>query len=170
GKLRWIGVSNFDVSQLERARAIAPVTSLQPPYSLLHREVEAEVLPYCEATDIGVIAYSPMASGLLSGAMTRERAASLPPDDWRKRSPDYQEPRLSRNLRLAEKLRGIGRVHGLSPGATAVAWVLGEPAVTGAIVGARRPGQFRDIVAATRVRLGPDEVGELGTFLTRAAG
>ncbi|MDB5308155.1 MAG: yhdN 1 [Gemmataceae bacterium] len=170
GKVRWVGVSNFDVGQLEQARAIAPVTSLQPPYSLLHREVEAETLSYCAANDIGVIAYSPMASGLLAGAMTRERVTNLPADDWRKRSPDYQEPRLSRNLRLVETLRGIGRRHGLSPGAAAVAWVLGAPEVTGAIVGARRRGQFREIAEAARVRLGPGEVAELGGFLTRAAG
>jgi len=170
GKLRWIGVSNFDVGQLERARAIAPVSSLQPPYSLLNRAVEAEVLPYCQANDIGVLAYSPMASGLLTGAMTRERIASLPADDWRKRSPDYQEPQLTRNLRLVEKLRGVGRLHGLSAGATAIAWVLGEPAVTGAIVGARRRGQFRDIIAAARVRLGSGEVAGRGRSLTRAAG
>src|SRR5437868_9532375 len=170
GKLRWIGVSNFDAGQLERARAIAPVTSLQPPYSLLHREVEAEVLPYCREHRIGVIAYSPMASGLLTGAMTRERIANLPADDWRRQSPDYQAPRLTRNLGLVERLRGVGRRHGLSPGAVAVAWVLGNPAVTGAIVGARRPGQFREIAAATAVRLGPGELAELGTVLTRAAG
>src|SRR5205823_10050200 len=138
GKVRHIGVSNFDVAQMERAQAIAPITSLQPRYSLIHREVEDEILPFVAQENIGVIAYSPMASGLLTGAMTRERIASLPADDWRKRSPDYQEPRLTRNLRLVEKLRGVGRLHGLSAGATAIAWVLGEPAVTGAIVGARR--------------------------------
>jgi aryl-alcohol dehydrogenase-like predicted oxidoreductase len=170
GKIRWIGVSNFDVEQVERARAIAPITSLQPPYSLLHREVEAEVLSYCAANGIGVIAYSPMASGLLTGAMTRERVANLSADDWRKRSLDYQEPRLSRNLHLTEKLRGTGRRHELSPGATAVAWVLSNPAVTGAIVGARRSGQFREIAAAARVRLSPNEVVDLGRFLTRTVG
>ncbi len=170
GKIRWIGVSNFDVEQVERARAIAPITSLQPPYSLLHREVEVEILSYCAANGIGVIAYSPMASGLLTGAMTRERIDNLPADDWRKRSPDYQEPRLSVNLRLAERLRGVGRRHELSAGATAVAWVLSDPAVTGAIVGARRPGQFREIAAATRVRLSQNEVVDLGRFLTRAKG
>jgi len=169
GKLRWIGVSNFDIAQIERARAIAPVTSLQSPYSLLNRQIEEEILPYCEAHDIGVLAYSPMASGLLTGAMTRERIAGLPSDDWRKRSPDYQEPRLSRNLRLVDKLRGLGRVHGLNAGATAIAWVLDEPAVTGAIVGARHKGQVWDIIASTRVRLGSGEVAELGRFVDRVA-
>ncbi len=168
GKLRWIGVSNFDVDQMERARAVAPITSLQPRYSLLHREVEAEALSYCAANGIGVIAYSPMASGLLTGSMTRERIASLPADDWRKSSPDFQEPRLSRNLRLVDKLRRTGSRHLLSPGATAVGWVLGNPAVTGAIVGARRPGQFQEIAAAAQVRLGPGEIAELGRFMTRA--
>jgi aryl-alcohol dehydrogenase-like predicted oxidoreductase len=169
GKLRWMGVSNFDIDQLAAARMIAPITSLQPPYSLLHREVEPGVLPYCRKQSIGVIAYSPMASGLLTGAMTRERIASLPADDWRARSPDYQEPRLSHYLHLVEKLRAIGRRHGLSPGATAVAWALSNPAITGAIVGARRPGQFREIADAASVRLSAREIAELGTFLSRHA-
>lgn len=169
GKLRWIGVSNFDIDQLEAARTIAPGTSLQPPYSLLHREVEPGVLPYCRERAIGVIAYSPMASGLLTGAMTRARIAQLPSDDWRARGLDYQEPRLSQNLRLVEKLQGIGRRHGLTPGATAVAWVLSNPAVTGAIVGARRPGQFPEIAAAAAVRLDRSEIADLTTFLTRHA-
>jgi aryl-alcohol dehydrogenase-like predicted oxidoreductase len=169
GKLRWIGVSNFDADQMERARAIAPITSLQPRYSLLHREAEAEALSYCAANGIGVIAYSPMASGLLTGSMTRERIANLPADDWRKSNPDFQEPRLSRNLRLVDKLRRTGSRHLLSPGAAAVAWVLGNQAVTGAIVGARRPGQFQEIAAAAQVRLGPGEISELGRFMTRAA-
>jgi aryl-alcohol dehydrogenase-like predicted oxidoreductase len=169
GKVRWIGVSNFDIGQLERARAIAPVASLQPPYSLLHRGVEPNILPYCREHNIGVIAYSPMASGLLTGAMTRERIAALPADDWRRRSPDYQEPRLSQHLRLVEKLRGIGRHHGLSAGATAVAWVLSNPAVNGAIVGARRPGQFREIAAAATVRLAQSEIADVSAFLTRHA-
>jgi aryl-alcohol dehydrogenase-like predicted oxidoreductase len=145
------------------------VTSLQPPYSLLHRDAEAEVLPYCRERGIGVIAYSPMASGLLTGAMTRERIAALPADDWRVRALDFREPRLSVNLLLVEKLRAIGRCHGLSPGAVAVSWVLSHPAVTGAIVGARRPGQFREIVTAAAVRLDRSELKDLGTFLNRHA-
>jgi aryl-alcohol dehydrogenase-like predicted oxidoreductase len=138
GKVRHIGVSNFNVAQMKRAQEIAPITSLQPRYSLIHREVEEEILPFCARENIGVIAYSPMASGLLTGAMTRERIAGLPADDWRKRHPDFQEPELSRNLRLVRLLRAIGRLHGRTPGEVAVAWVLHNPAVTGAIVGARR--------------------------------
>ena len=136
GKVRNIGVSNFNVGQMRRASAIAPVTSLQPPYSLIHREVEAEILPFAARSGIGVIAYSPMASGLLTGAMTRERIEKLPPDDWRRSHPDFQEPQLSRNLRLVELLKAIGARHGRRPAEVAVAWVLHNPAVTGAIVGA----------------------------------
>ena len=135
GKLRWIGVSNFDVDQMERTREIAPIASLQSPYSLVNRAVEGEVLSYCAANHLGFLAYSPMASGLLTGTMTRERIGAMPPDDWRKANPEFQEPRLSRNLRLVEKLRRTGSRHLLTPGATAVAWVLGNPVVTGAIVG-----------------------------------
>src|SRR5262245_25316213 len=124
GKARWIGVSNFNVAQLKRAQAIAPVTSLQPPYSLVRREIEADILPYCGATNIGVIAYSPMANGLLTGAMTRERIAALPPDDWRRRNPHYQEPLLTRNLKLVELLKSIAARHGRPPGQVAIAWVL----------------------------------------------
>src|SRR5438477_6229408 len=137
GKVRWIGVSNFDVKQIRRAKAIAPVTSVQPPYSLIHREVEEDILPYCLREGIGVIVYSPMASGLLTGAMTRERAAKLSNDDWRRTHPDFTEPNLSRNLALVERLRQIARRHNRSAGEVAIAWTLHNPAVTGAIVGAR---------------------------------
>jgi len=164
GKVRWIGVSNFDVDQLHRARATAPIASLQPPYSLVRRQVEEEILPYCYHRHIGVIAYSPMASGLLTGAMTPERVAALPADDWRRRSPDYQEPLLSRNMRLVRLLHAIGQQHGRSPAEVAVAWVLRHPAVTGAIVGARRPGQFKGVVGAAEVRLSPREVAEIEAF------
>lgn len=153
GKVRWIGASNFDVEQLRRAQAIAPVTSLQPPYSLVHPEVDEKILPYCEQEGIGVIVYSPMASGLLTGAMTRERIANLPGDDWRKNHPDFNEPNLSENLALVDRLRTVGTRHGVAPGAVAVAWTLTNPAVTGAIVGARKRGQVDDVVAAARVRL-----------------
>src|SRR5580698_10446284 len=115
GKARWIGVSNFNVEQMERAQAIAPITSLQPPYSLVHPDVEEEILPFCGHTGIGVIVYSPMASGLLTGAMTRERIARMPEDDWRKQSPDFNEPKLSANLALVERLREVGKRHGCSP-------------------------------------------------------
>lgn len=154
GKVRWIGVSNFSVAQLERARRIAPVTSLQPPYSMLRRDAEADVLPFCAAHGIGVLAYSPMASGLLTGAWTKERHAALPADDWRRaKNPLFQEPRFSRALRVVDVLRGIAAAHGATPGAVALAWALANPAVTAAIVGARRPGQFADLVPAAGLRL-----------------
>jgi aryl-alcohol dehydrogenase-like predicted oxidoreductase len=169
GKVRHIGVSNFDVAQMRRAQAIAPITSLQPRYSLLHREVEAEALPFCARQDIGVIAYSPMASGLLTGAMTRERVEGLPADDWRKRHPDFREPQLSRNLRLVRLLRAIGRRHGGTPAEVAVAWVLHHAAVTGAIVGARRPAQVEGVVGAARLRLSPEDLGQIDAFFAREA-
>jgi len=141
GKVRWIGVSNFNVQQLRRAQAVAPVTSLQPRYSLVHREVEDQVLTYCRRENTGVIVYSPMASGLLTGAMTRERATKLPKDDWRRTHPDFTEPNLSRNLALVEHLQEVARRHNRSTGEVAIAWTLHNPAVTGAIVGARNARQ-----------------------------
>jgi aryl-alcohol dehydrogenase-like predicted oxidoreductase len=161
GKVRWIGVSNFNVEQMKRAQAIAPITSLQPRYSLVHPDVESEILPFCEQEGIGVIVYSPMASGLLTGAMTRERIASLPEDDWRKHHPDFNEPMLSANLALVERLHAIGERRGYSPGAIAIAWALRHPAVTGAIVGARQASQVDEVVAAATVRLAPSEIKEL---------
>jgi aryl-alcohol dehydrogenase-like predicted oxidoreductase len=169
GKVRHIGVSNFNVAQMKRAQAIAPITSLQPRYSLLHREIEAEILPFCARENIGVIAYSPMASGLLTGAMTRERIAGLPADDWRKRHPDFQEPQLSRNLKLVSLLRTIGKRRGYTPAEVAVAWVLHNPAVTGAIVGARRPGQVWGVAGAAEFRLSPREVAEIEAFFAKEA-
>jgi aryl-alcohol dehydrogenase-like predicted oxidoreductase len=169
GKFRHIGVSNFNVAQMKRAQAIAPITSLQPRFSLLHREIEGEILPFAAREKIGVIAYSPMASGLLTGAMTRERVAGLPPDDWRKRHPDFQEPQLSRNLRLVSLLRTIGKRRGHTPAEVAVAWVLHNPAVTGAIVGARRPGQVRGVAGAAEFRLNPREVAEIESFFAKEA-
>jgi aryl-alcohol dehydrogenase-like predicted oxidoreductase len=166
GKVRWIGVSNFNVNQLKRAQAIAPITSLQPNYSLLNRKIEAEILPFAAAQNIGVIAYSPMGSGLLTGAMTRERIENLPADDWRRtKNLNYQEPLLTRNLRLVELLKAIGGRHGRAAGQVAVAWVLRDPAVTGAIVGARRPGQIQEIAAAVDFRLSPAEVADIERFL-----
>src|SRR6516165_9067987 len=161
GKVRHIGVSNFNIGPMKRAQALAPITSLQPRYSLIHREVEEETLPFVARENIGVIAYSPMASGLLTGAMTRERIASLPADDWRKRHPDFQEPQLHRNLKLVRLLRVIGRLHGRTPAEVAVAWVLNNPAVTGAIVGARRPSQVQGVVGAAELRLKPRELAEV---------
>ncbi len=169
GKVRWIGVSNFNVDQLKRARKIAPVTSLQPPYSLIHREVEDEILPYCLHAGIGVIVYSPMASGLLTGAMTRERAAKLPKDDWRKTNPDFNEPNLSRNLDLVEILREIATRHNRSIGEVAIAWTLRNPAVTGAIVGARNAKQAEGVMRAGDLRLNDKEVNEIEEFFAQAA-
>jgi aryl-alcohol dehydrogenase-like predicted oxidoreductase len=169
GKVRHVGVSNFSVAQMRRAQAIAPITSLQPRYSLLHREVEETVLPFADREDIGVIAYSPMASGLLTGAMTAERIAELPDDDWRKRDEDFREPQLSRNLRLVRLLRAIGNHHGRTPGEVAVAWVLHHPTVTGAIVGARRPGQVAGVVGAAEFRLSPRELSEIEAFFAKEA-
>ena len=161
GLARHVGVSNFSVAQLERARAIAPVETLQPPYSLIHRDAERDVLPYCEEQGIGVIVYSPMGSGMLTGSMTRERAAHLPDDDWRKRSPAFQEPELSRNLELVERLRRVAERHGVAPGAVAVAWTLHNAAVDGAITGFRRPDQVDPIVAAAGFDLSDEDVAEL---------
>jgi aryl-alcohol dehydrogenase-like predicted oxidoreductase len=161
GTVRHVGVSNFGVADLERAERVAPVESLQPPYSLLRRRVEAEILPWCRAHDAGVIVYSPMQAGLLSGKMTRERIAALPADDWRRGSPEFQEPRFSQNMRLVGTLRAVGERHGRRPGEVAVAWVLRHPAVTAAIVGFRRPQQVEEIVGAGGLRLTDAEAAEI---------
>jgi len=161
GKVRWIGVSNFDVPQMKRAQAIADITTLQPPYALIRREIEAKVLPYCMYQGIGVIVYAPMASGLLTGAMTAERAAALPVDDWRKRSPEFNEPNLSRNLALVQRLRAVGRRLGRTPGEVAIAWTLRNPAVTGAIVGARSTTQAEGVMRAAGLRLSNQDVAEI---------
>ena len=166
GKVRHIGVSNFDVEQMERIREIAPVETLQPPYNMLKRGIEDEILPYCQENDIGVIAYSPMRSGLLTGKMSPERVANLPADDWRRNSSDFQEPRLSRNLELVSLLEEIGVEHGCSPGEVAIAWTLGHPAVTAAIVGGRRPDQVDGIIGADDFRLSDDELDRIEAFLT----
>jgi aryl-alcohol dehydrogenase-like predicted oxidoreductase len=166
GKVRWIGVSNFSAEQMAQVSKFGPITSLQPPYSMIRPEIEQGILPYCLAHNVGVIAYSPMASGLLTGAMTRERIAALPADDWRKeKNRNYQEPLLTRNLNLVELLRRIGAAHGRTPGEVAIAWVLRHPAVTGAIVGARRPGQLKELVGAADWRLTPAEADEIDAFL-----
>jgi aryl-alcohol dehydrogenase-like predicted oxidoreductase len=164
GKARWIGVSNFNVAQMKRAQTIAPVTSLQPPYSLVRPAVETDILPYALSQNIGVIVYSPMGAGLLTGKMTRERAAGLAEDDWRKRNIEFQEPRLSSNLELVELLRKIGQRHGRTPGEVAIAWALKNPAVTAAIVGVRRPDQVAGIAGALEFRLSAAEIGELEHF------
>jgi len=163
GKVRWIGVSNFNVDQLKRLQTIAPVTSLQPRYSIVHPEAEREILPFCHRENIGVIVYSPMASGLLTGAMTREGIAKLPENNWRKHDPDFNEPRLSTNLALVERLRAIGKRHAATPGAVAVAWTLRNSTVTGAIVGVREPEQVEDLRQVEVIRLTADEFQYLET-------
>ena len=161
GKVRWIGVSNFDGDQLRRAQKIATLTSLQPPYSLVRREVEREILPYCRLYRLGAIVYSPMASGLLTGAMTRNRAAMLPNGDWRSRDVEFKEPALSRNLALVERLREVGQRHGRPPGQVAIAWTLHNPAVTGAIVGARSARQIEGTVGAADLSLTNEDIAEI---------
>jgi aryl-alcohol dehydrogenase-like predicted oxidoreductase len=161
GKVRWIGGSNFTLEELQKTRAIAQVTSLQPPYSLIRREAEKDILPFCEREEIGVIVYSPMGSGLLTGAMTRERLVNLPEDDWRKRNPNFNEPKLTEHLVLAERLRKVGACHGKSAGEVAIAWTLRNPAVTGAIVGARNSKQVGGIIGAAEFRLTQDEIAEI---------
>jgi aryl-alcohol dehydrogenase-like predicted oxidoreductase len=167
GKVRWIGVSNFSVEELERAQAIAPITSLQPPYSAIRRGIEKDVLPYCKAHDIGTIVYSPMASGLLTGTMTKERAAALPENDWRSRSADFQEPRLSRHLALVELLREIGARSDHSPAEVALAWTLANDAVTGAIVGARSAAQVDGWIGAVDVKLEAADLAAIAAATAR---
>lgn len=164
GKVRWIGVSNFNVEQMRRAQKIAPITSLQPPYSLVSREVENEILPFCLEQNIGVINYSPMGAGLLTGAMTQERVDNMPEDDWRKRSANFQEPLFSRHLGLVEILKAIGDAHGRTPGEVSIAWTLHNPAVTAAIVGARNAGQIDGIIGAMDFRLSEEEFERIEAF------
>jgi aryl-alcohol dehydrogenase-like predicted oxidoreductase len=161
GLVRHIGVSTFSVAQLRRAEQIAPVETLQPQYSLIDRDAEDELLPFAERQAIGVIVYSPMASGLLTGAMTRERIAHLADDDWRKRDPRFTEPRLSRHLALVERLRAVADRHSTTPGAVAVAWTLRNPAVDGAIVGIRRPDQVDPLAGAGNLRLDDADLATL---------
>ncbi|EFH90245.1 aldo/keto reductase [Ktedonobacter racemifer] len=168
GKVRAIGVSNFSVEQMERCKKYGPVETLQPPYSLLNRDAERDLLPYCERENIGVIVYSPMSSGLLSGRMTKERVAQMPDDDWRKNSPDFQSPRLERNLELAKMLtEDIGFPHNVGAGVVAIAWVLSNPAVTGAIVGARHPNQIEDLLPAAELRLSELELDQIEQFMQK---
>ena len=164
GKVRYIGVSNFNVKQLARAQAIAPITSLQPPYSMISPEIEEDILPYAAANHIGVIVYSPMKSGLLSGTMTKERVAAMPDDDFRRKTPQFQEPKLSHNLELVEVLRKIGGHHGRTPGEVAIAWTLRHPAVTAAIVGIRSPAQVDGVIGAADFRLTVTEIAEIDAF------
>ena len=165
GKVRFIGASNFSVPQMERALKIAPITSLQPPYSMINRSVEPEILPFCAAHNIGVINYAPMHSGMLTGAMTKERVANMPDNDFRKRAKQYQEPLLSRNLALADLLIDIGKRHNVSAGVVAIAWTLHHPAITAAIVGGRSAKQVEGILPAANFRLSEAEFAEIGDFL-----
>lgn len=165
GKLRYIGVSNFNVRQMQRAMSIAPITSLQPPYSMLKRDIEEEILPFARQHKIGVIVYSPMHSGLLTGAMTRERIARFTHDDWRRRNANFQDPKLSQNLRLVEVLREVGKPHGRTPGEVAIAWTLHNPAVTAAIVGLRKSSQVQGIIGAGEFRLTQAEMEQIAEAL-----
>lgn len=161
GKVRWIGLSNASVEEMEKLQTIGPITSLQPPYSLIRREVETAQLPWCRQENVGVIVYSPMGSGLLTGAMSRQRLASLPETDWRTRNEQFKEPKLSENLKLVERLRAVAARHGRTPGEVAIAWTLRDPAVTGAIVGARDPKQVDGIIGAMDFRLSASEIAEV---------
>lgn len=166
GKVRYAGVSNFSVSQMKRCQAIHPIASLQPPYSMLERGVEEELLEYCHKNGIGVVAYSPMASGLLTGKFTRERIAALPDDDWRReRGRHFQDPELGLNLNLVERLTTIANRNNRSVGQLAVAWVLRRPEVTSAIVGARNPQQIAEIAPAADWRLNDDELIQIEEWL-----
>jgi aryl-alcohol dehydrogenase-like predicted oxidoreductase len=165
GKVRWIGVSNFSPSQMERARMIAPITSNQPPYSMLNRSVEAEILPFCQKHNIGVLNYAPMHSGLLTGAMSKERVAAFPKDDFRRNAKNYQEPLLSRNLAVADFLKAVGTRHNVSAGVIAIAWTLHQPAITAAIVGGRNAKQVEGVLPAIDLRLTDAEVAEINSFL-----
>ena len=165
GKVRWIGVSNFSVEQMERVGKIAPITSNQPPYSMLNRAVEPAILPYCQKNNIGVINYAPMHSGLLTGAMTKERVANLTSDDFRRKAKNYQEPLLSRNLAVADFLSTIGKKHNVSAGVVAIAWTLHHPAITAAIVGGRNAKQVEGVIPAATFRLSEEEFEEIQAYL-----
>ncbi len=164
GKVRCIGLSNFNVDQMKRCRAIAPITSLQPPYSIISPELEEDMLPYCAEQNIGVIVYSPMKSGLLTGKMTKERVANFPDDDFRKRAAAFQEPNLTHNLQVADLLKQIGERHGRTPGEVAIAWALHNPAVTAAIVGMRSAAQVKGVIGAMDFRLSDEEASEIREF------
>lgn len=165
GKLRAIGLSNHNVAALERAEAVAHVDTLQPPFSMIRREVLADILPWCEAHDTGVIVYSPMQSGLLTGAFDRARVEALDPTDWRSRNPEFTT-NLDRNLALVETLRSVGARLGVSPGEVALAWVLSHSAVTAAIVGARRPDQVDGWIGAGSLTLDEATIAEIAAALT----
>jgi len=161
GLVKHIGVSNFSVEQLRRIGQIAPVETLQPEYSLIERDVEPELLPYAKQQDVGVIVYSPMGSGLLSGRMTRERIAGLPDNDWRKTAPEFNEPALTANLALVDRIAVVAGRYGVAPGAVSVAWTLRNPAVSAAIVGFRNPAQVDPLLPAAGLELTDADVAEI---------
>jgi aryl-alcohol dehydrogenase-like predicted oxidoreductase len=169
GKVRWIGVSNASVEELQKLAAIEPITSLQPPYSLIRRDVEAAQLPWCRKTGAGVIVYSPMGSGLLTGKMTRQRIAALPAEDWRTKNEQFREPKITENLKLVERLQAVGKRHGRPAGQVAIAWTLQHPAVTGAIVGARNAAQVTDIAGAAEIKLTAKDVAQIEGKQTKPA-
>jgi aryl-alcohol dehydrogenase-like predicted oxidoreductase len=164
GKVKWIGVSNFNVKQIRMAEEISPVTSVQPPYSLIVRDIEDEILPYCKENNIGVIIYSPMYSGLLTGKMTSERIKNMSEDDWRKRNPEFNEPNLSNNLVLVGKLKDIGNKYKRTPGEIAIAWTILHPAVTAAIVGARNEIQASEVMRSWNIKLDEEDINRLTTL------
>src|SRR3984957_14881167 len=161
GKVRWIGVSNYSAEQMERCAKIAPVTSDQPPYSMLRRKIEASIVPYVKQHNVGLIVYSPMLSGMLTGGMTKERAENLPADDWRRNNAEFREPKLSQNLELVERLRAIGERYGRTPGEIAIAWTLHNPAVTGAIVGSRSAKQAEGVMRAGELKLTDQDIAQI---------
>lgn len=165
GKIRFGGVSNFSLEQLKRIHSIHPVTSLQPPYSMFRRAIEHDLLPFCEENKIGVVAYSPMQAGLLTGTFTKERAAALAETDWRKRSPYFNEPQLSVNLETIDRLRPIAERNGMSMAQLALAWIVRDPVMTAAIVGARKPGQIGETVKACGVTLSSSDLTEIEVIL-----
>ena len=166
GKVRYIGVSNFNIGQIKRIEKIAPIASLQPPYSMLNREVEGELLGYCAENNIGVVAYSPMQRGLLTGKFSQERLADLPLDDHRRRMPDFQEPQFSATLQLVDQLRPIAKRNGRTLAQLAISWVLRRSEVTAAIVGARRPEQIAETAAASNWTLAQEDIEEIEQLLT----
>jgi aryl-alcohol dehydrogenase-like predicted oxidoreductase len=161
GQVRWIGVSNYSAEQMERCAKIAPVTSDQPPYSMLRRKIEASIVPYVKDHNVGLIVYSPMLSGMLTGGMTKERAENFPADDWRRNNPEFREPKLSQNLELVERLRAIGERYGRTPGEIAIAWTLHNPAVTGAIVGSRSAKQAEGVMKAGELKLTDQDLAQI---------
>jgi aryl-alcohol dehydrogenase-like predicted oxidoreductase len=161
GKVKYIGVSNFNAKQIRMAEEISPVTSLQPPYSIIVRDIEDEILPYCKEKNIGVIVYSPMYSGLLTGKMTKERIENMPEDDWRKRDPEFNEPKLSSNLQMVERLKEIGNKYGRTPGEIAIAWTLLNPSVTAAIVGARNENQAAEVMRSYDIKLNEEDIDSI---------